>query len=146
MNDEENEEKIEYEKVFNFLDKSKRRRITPNDVILGLGVLGKICSLNERRKIETEAKLYDLQSFINICQEKVEFNNIEYNLMIFLKSFECKEKPGYINKQKISFIMKKYDFDRFIKDKKINELIREVTNNTSEEYVNIKMLVKEFLG
>ena len=117
MNDEENEEKIEYEKVFNFLDKSKRRRITPNDVILGLGVLGKICSLNERRKIETEAKLYDLQSFINICQEKVEFNNIEYNLMIFLKSFECKEKPGYINKQKISFIMKKYDFDRFIKDK-----------------------------
>ena len=144
INDEENEEIMEYKKVFNFLDKNKRKRITASDAIIGLGALGKICSLKERTKIENEAKLYDLESFINLCQEYINFNEIENNLNSFLRSFESKEKPGYISKQNISFIMKKYDFDRNIKDKKINELIREVSNEYDEHYIKTESLVKEF--
>ena len=143
--DEENEEKLEYERVFKFLDKNNRRRIGANDVIIGLGALGKICSEKEKRKIENNSNYYNLESFINLCEEMIDFNDIENNLMLFLYSYESKEKPGYIDKQKISFIMKKYDFERHIKDKNINEIIREVTNDTNENYVNIESLVKEFL-
>ena len=143
--DEENEENLEYERVFKFLDKNNRRRIGANDVIIGLGALGKICSEKEKRKIENNSNYYNLESFINLCKEMIDFNDIENNLMIFLYSYESKEKPGYIDKQKISFIMKKYDFERHIKDKNINEIIREVTNDTNENYVNIESLVKEFL-
>ena len=143
--DEENEEKLEYERVFKFLDKNNRRRIGANDVIIGLGALGKICSEKEKRKIENNSNYYNLESFINLCKEMIDFNDIENNLMLFLYSYESKEKPGYIDKQKISFIMKKYDFERHIKDKNINEMIREVTNDTNENYVNIESLVKEFL-
>jgi Ca2+-binding EF-hand superfamily protein len=136
---------MEYEKVFNFLDKNKRKKIFADDVIIGLGALGKICSLEERRKIEEETKYYDLESFINICKELVDFNNMENNLQSFLLSFESKEKPGYIKKEKIVSIIKKFDFDRYLRDKKINELIREVSRDNNDDYINIDTLVKEFL-
>ena len=145
MNETDDDERMEYEKVFNFLDKNKRKKIFADDVIIGLGALGKICSLEERRKIEEETKYYDLESFINICKELVDFNNMENNLQSFLLSFESKEKPGYIKKEKIVSIIKKFDFDRYLRDKKINELIREVSRDNNDDYINIDTLVKEFL-
>ena len=112
---------------------------------MGLGVLGKICSLEERQKIENGAKYYDLESFIKLCKEKIDYNNIETNLLKFLRSFESRKKHGYVDKEMIFTLIKKYDFDRNIKDKKINELIKEVTNDNNEDYINIESLVKEFL-
>lgn len=145
MSDIDDDESLEYEKVFNFLDRNKRKRIYSNDVIMGLGVLGKICSLEERQKIENGAKYYDLESFIKLCKEKIDYNNIETNLLKFLRSFESRKKPGYVDKEMIFTLIKKYDFDRNIKDKKINELIKEVTNDNNEDFINIESLVKEFL-
>ena len=145
-NEDEYDERLEYEKVFNFLDKNKRKKIFASDAILGLGALGKICTLEERKEIENNSKYYDLESFINLCQEKIEYNDIETNLISIIKSFESKEKPGYIKKQKIFAIIKKFDFDRNLKEKKINELMREVSNDVNEDYINIETLVKEFLS
>jgi hypothetical protein len=145
-NEDEYDERLEYEKVFNFLDKNKRKKIFASDAILGLGALGKMCSLEERKEIENNSKYYDLESFINLCQEKIEYNNIESNLISLIKSFESKEKPGYIKKQKMFAIIKKFDFDRNLKEKKINELMREVSNDVNEDYINIETLVKEFLS
>jgi len=145
-NEDENDEILEYEKVFNFLDKNKRKKIFASEAILGLGALGKICTLEERKEIENNSKYYDLESFINLCQEKIEYNDIETNLISIIKSFESKEKPGYIKKQKIFAIIKKFDFDRNLKEKKINELVREVSNDVNEDYINIETLVKEFLS
>ena len=145
-NEDENDERLEYEKVFNFLDKNKRKKIFANEAILGLGALGKICTLEERKEIENNSKYYDLESFINLCQEKIEYNDIETNLISIIKSFESKEKPGYIKKQKIFVIIKKFDFDRNLKEKKINELVKEVSNDVNEDYINIDTLVKEFLS
>ena len=145
-NEDENDERLEYEKVFNFLDKNKRKKIFASDAILGLGALGKICTLEERKEIENNSKYYDLESFINLCQEKIEYNDIETNLISIIKSFESKEKPGYIKKQKMFAIIKKFDFDRNLKEKKINELVREVSNDVNEDYINIETLVKEFLS
>ena len=68
------------------------------------------------------------------------------NLRNFLYSFQSRKKPGYIKKDKIFYILKKYDFDRNLKEKKINELVREVCQNKNENYINIKTLVKEFLS
>ena len=146
MDEDDLAQRIEYEKVFNFLDKNKRKKILADDVILGLGVLGKICTLEERTQIENDSKYYDLESFINLCQEKIDFNNVEMNLKNFLYSFQSRKKPGYIKKDKIFYILKKYDFDRNLKEKKINELVREVCQNKNENYINIKTLVKEFLS
>jgi hypothetical protein len=145
-NEDEYDERLEYEKVFNFLDKNKRKKIFASEAILGLGALGKICTLEERKEIENNSKYYDLESFINLCQEKIEYNDIETNLISIIKSFESKEKPGYIKKQKIFYIIKKYDFDRNLKEKKINELVREVSNDINDDYINIETLVKEFLS
>lgn len=145
-NEDENDERLEYEKVFNFLDKNKRKKIFASEAILGLGALGKICTLEERKEIENNSKYYDLESFINLCQEKIEYNDIETNLISIIKSFESKEKPGYIKKQKMFAIIKKFDFDRNLKEKKINELMREVSNDVNEDYINIETLVKEFLS
>ena len=146
MDEDDLAQRIEYEKVFNFLDKNKRKKILADDAILGLGVLGKICTLEERTQIENDSKYYDLESFINLCQEKIDFNNVEMNLKNFLYSFQSRKKPGYIKKDKIFYILKKYDFDRNLKEKKINELVREVCQNKNENYINIKTLVKEFLS
>ena len=145
-NEDEYDERLEYEKVFNFLDKNKRKKIFASEAILGLGALGKICTLEERKEIENNSKYYDLESFINLCQEKIEYNDIETNLISIIKSFESKEKPGYIKKQKMFAIIKKFDFDRNLKEKKINELMREVSNDVNEDYINIETLVKEFLS
>ena len=145
-NNDEYDERLEYEKVFNFLDKNKRKKIFASDAILGLGALGKICTLEERKEIENNSKYYDLESFINLCKEKIEYNDIETNLISIIKSFESKEKPGYIKKQKMFAIIKKFDFDRNLKEKKINELMREVSNDVNEDYINIETLVKEFLS
>ena len=145
-NEEEYYERLEYEKVFNFLDKNKRKKIFASEAILGLGALGKICTLEERKEIENNSKYYDLESFINLCQEKIEYNDIETNLISIIKSFESKEKPGYIKKQKMFAIIKKFDFDRNLKEKKINELVKEVSNDVNENYINIDTLVKEFLS
>ena len=145
-NEDEYDERLEYENVFNFLDKNKRKKIFASDAILGLGALGKICTLEERKEIENNSKYYDLESFINLCQEKIEYNDIATNLISIIKSFESKEKPGYIKKQKMFAIIKKFDFDRNLKEKKINELVREVSNDVNEDYINIETLVKEFLS
>ena len=145
-NEDEYDERLEYEKVFNFLDKNKRKKIFASEAILGLGALGKICTLEERKEIENNSKYYDLESFINLCQEKIEYNDIETNLISIIKSFESKEKPGYIKKQKMFAIIKKFDFDRNLKEKKINELVREVSNDVNEDYIDIETLVKEFLS
>ena len=145
-NEDEYDERLEYEKVFNFLDKNKRKKIFASDAILGLGALGKICTLEERKEIENNSKYYDLESFINLCQEKIEYNDIETNLISIIKSFESKEKPGYIKKQKMFAIIKKFDFDKYLKEKKINELVKEVSNDVNEDYINIDTLVKEFLS
>ena len=146
MDSDDNIQVNEYEKVFNFLDKNKKKKISADDVILGLGALGKICTLEEKAQIESDSNYYDLESFINICQEKVDLNNIEMNLRNFLYSFQSKKKPGYIKRDKIFYILKKYDFERNIKEKKINELIKEVSQNNNENYISIKTLVNEFLS
>ena len=143
--DTESDQILEYERIFNFLDKNKKKKLSSNDVILALGSLGKACTLEEKLEIINGAKFYNLESFIEICKNKVEYNDIESNLISYFKTYESRKKPGYILKQKIYFLIKKFDFDKNIKDKKINELIKEVSNNNDNEYINIELLVKEFL-
>ena len=45
------EEKNECRKIFNYLDKNKDNKLNLNEVILGLGALGKICTVKEQKKI-----------------------------------------------------------------------------------------------
>ena len=136
------ENKKECERIFNYLDKYKDNRLNVNQVILGLAALGKICSLNETKKIENKSKFYDLQAFLKLCVEIVDFKNMENNLISYIKILESKDKYGYISIQNLSFVLKK--FDENITEKEINEIIREV-GDEQEGYINIENLLKELL-
>ena len=132
----------ECERIFNYLDKYKDNRLNSNQVILGLAALGKICSFNEQKKIENKSKFYDLDGFIKLCVEKVDFKNMENNLISYIKILENKDKIGYISIKNLSFVLKK--FDENITNKEINEIIREV-GDEQEGYINIENLLKELL-
>ena len=126
------ENKNECERIFNFLDKYKDNRLSVNQVILGLAALGKICTFNEQKQIENKSKFYDLHGFIKLCKEKVDFKNMENNLISYIKILESKDKYGYISIQNLSFVLKK--FDENITEKEINEIIREV-GDEQEGYI-----------
>ena len=136
------ENKKECERIFEHLDKHKENNLDINQVLLGLGALGKIWILKEQKEIENKYGFYDLNNFLNICSEKVDFNNLDSNLISYFKFLENKEKPGYISIQNLKFILKK--FDEKITDKEINEIVREV-GDVEEGNINIEQLVKEFL-
>ena len=136
------ENKKECERIFEHLDKDKENNLDINQVLLGLGALGKICTLKEQKEIENKYGFYDLNNFLNICSEKVDFNNLDSNLISYFRILENKDKPGYISIQNLKFILKK--FDENITDKEINEIVREV-GDVEEGNVNIEQLVKEFL-
>ena len=142
MSDLSEEHKKECERIFEHLDTRKENNIDINKVLLGLGALGKICTLKEQKEIENKYGFYDLNNFLNICSEKVDFNNLDSNLISYFRILEKKDKPGYISIQNLKFILKK--FDEKITDKEINEIVREV-GDVEEGNVNIEQLVKEFL-
>ena len=142
MTEATDEDKSECKKVFNYLDTNKDKKLNADEVILGLGALGKICSMREQKNIRSKAKYFDLEAFINICEEIVNFKNLENNLISFFDILEIKDKKGYINEQDLRFILKK--FDENITDKGINDVIKEVGDDSG--YINIEYLVKELLG
>lgn len=142
MTEVTDENKSECIKVFNYLDTNKDKKLNADEVILGLGALGKICSLKEQKNIRNKAKYFDLETFINICEEEVNFKNLENNLISYFDILEIKDKKGYINEQDLRFILKK--FDENITDKGINDVIKEVGDDSG--YINIEYLVKELLG
>lgn len=136
------DDKSECKKVFNYLDTNKDKKLNADEVILGLGALGKICSMKEQKNIRSKAKYFDLEAFINICEEEVNFKNLENNLISYFDILEIKDKKGYINEQDLKFILKK--FDENISEKGINDVIKEVGDDSG--YINIELLVKELLG
>ena len=136
------EEINECKRIFTFLDKKKDNKLNINQVILGLGLLGKICTLNEQKKIESKFKYYDLDNFINLCAEKINFKDLGTNLITFFKILENKEKPRYISNENLIFVLKK--FDNNITNKEINEIIKEVGDD-HDGYINIEMLIRELL-
>ena len=136
------EEKSECERVFNYLDKNKDQKLNIEEVILGLGTLGKICSVKEQKKIESKGSLFDLEAFIEICEQKVDFKNLDNNLISYFEILESKERPGYISVKNLKYILKK--FDENISDKKIKDIVKEV-GEESDEFINIEELVKEML-
>ena len=142
MSNFSDEDKNECERIFNYLDKNKDNKLNINQVLLGLAALGKICTYNEQKKIENKYKSYDLNNFLKICAEKVNFRNIDFNLISYFKILESKDKPGYITNENLNFILKK--FDENITEKQINDIVREIEDE--EGNINIEQLVSEFIN
>ena len=46
------EQKDECEKIFKFLDKDKDNQISSRDLIVGLGILGKVCTMFEQKNFK----------------------------------------------------------------------------------------------
>ena len=75
------EQKDECEKIFKFLDKDQDNKLSSREIILGLGVLGKVCTMVEQKNIRNEHAECDLDTFFNICSEKVNFKNTEIEMV-----------------------------------------------------------------
>ena len=136
------EQKEECERLFKFLDKDQDNQLTGRELIIGLGVLGKVCTMAEQKNLINVHKECDLDTFLNICAEKVNFKNVDIEQVKSFKVLESPEKPGYISKKDFIFILKK--FNENITDKDINDIIKEVGSN-AEGYINLENLAKEML-
>ena len=136
------EQKEECERLFKFLDKDKDNQLTARELIIGLGVLGKVCTMLEQKNLSNEHRKCDLDTFLNICAEKVNFKNTDIEMAKSFKILESKEKPGFISKKDFIFILEK--FNKGITDKDINDIIKEV-GTTGDGYINLENLAKEML-
>ena len=136
------EQKEECERLFKFLDKDQDNQLTGRELIIGLGVLGKVCTMSEQKNLINVHSQCDLDTFLNICAEKVNFKNTDIEMVKSFKILESKEKPGFISKKDFIFILKK--FNENITDKDINDIIKEVGSN-AEGYINLENLAKEML-
>ena len=136
------EQKEECERLFKFLDQDKDNKITSRELIIGLGVLGKVLTVFEQKNLRNEYHECDLDTFLNICAEKVNFKNVDIELVKSFKILESKEKPGFISQKDFIFILKK--FNENITDKDINDIIKEV-GSTGDGYINLENLAKEML-
>ena len=136
------EQKEECERLFKFLDQDKDNKISSRELIIGLGVLGNVLTVCEQKNLKNEHQECDLDTFLNICAEKINFNNVDIELVKSFKILESKEKPGFISQKDFIFILKK--FNENITDKDINDIIKEVGSN-AEGYINLENLAKEML-
>ena len=136
------EQKHEVEKLFKFLDKDKDQQLSSREVIIGLGVLGKVCTITEQKKIRGDYPTCDLDAFMNLCAEKVKFNEVDAGLVKAFSVLESKEKPGYISQKDFIFVLKQ--FIENITDKDINDIIKEVGAG-ADGYINLESLAKEML-
>ena len=136
------EQKEECERLFKFLDKNHDNQLNGRELIIGLGVLGKVCTMAEQKNLRNEHPECDLDTFLNICAEKINFKNVDIEMVKSFKILESKEKPGFISKQDFIFILKK--FNEGITEKDISDIIKEV-GTTGDGYINLENLAKEML-
>ena len=136
------EQQHECEKLFKFLDKDKDGQLTSRQVIIGLGVLGKTCTITEQKKIIYDFPSCDLDGFMSLCAEKVTFSEVDAKIVKAFNILESKEKPGYISQRDFIFVLKR--FVENITDKDVNDIIKEVGAGP-DGYINLENLAKEML-
>ena len=136
------EQKNEVEKVFKFLDKEKKELLTGRQVIIGLGVLGKTCTIKEKKQIKNDYSNCDLDTFMNLCAEHVKFNEVDAKIVKAFNILESKEKPGFISQKDFIFVLKR--FIENITDKDINDITKEVGVG-DDGYINLESLAREML-
>ena len=135
-------EKAECEKLFHYLDKDNDDQLTSRELIVGLGVLGRNTTIVEQKKIEKEHPFCNLETFLEICAEKVKFDEVEISLIKSFSILESKEKPGYISQKDFIYILKQ--FIKNITSKDINDIIKEVGSDP-DGYINLENMAKEML-
>ena len=136
------EQKKECEKLFKFLDKDNDQQLTGREVVIGLGVLGKTCTITEQNKIKNDYTNCDLEAFMGLCAEKVNFSEVDSNLVKSFSFLESQEKPGFISQKDFIFVLKRF-FEN-ITDKDINDITKEVGVG-DDGYINLEGLAKEML-
>ena len=136
------EQKKECEKLFKFLDKDNDQQLTGREVVIGLGELGKTCTITEQNKIKSDYTNCDLEAFMGLCAEKVNFSEVDSNLVKSFSFLESAEKPGFISQKDFIFVLKRF-FEN-ITDKDINDITKEVGVG-DDGYINLEGLAKEML-
>lgn len=127
--------------IFQFLDKNNDEKISPQELIYGLGILGKNLSNKETKKILKEYFDCDLDGFINICQEKVDFKEADKSMAEAFNIIESKEKPGYISQKDFIFVLRR--FNETITDKDVNDIVKEIGEEGG--YISLNKLARDML-
>ena len=127
--------------VFNFLDKNKDGLLSIKELEYALGVFGCKLKQKEYNQFEKESKTFSLERFLEICLEKVDFSKMQDSMVDAFKLFQS-DKPGFIKKKDLIFILKSYN--EKITDKDINDIIKEA-NPDKDGYINYEEFAKEML-
>lgn len=134
-------QKKECTDVFNFIDKNKDGQISIKELEYALGILGRNLKQKEYDELVKEGKSFGLERFLEICLDKVDFAKMEESMIDAFKILQS-DKPGFIKKKDLIFILKSYN-DK-ISEKDVNEIIKEA-NPDKDGYINIEDFAKEML-
>ncbi len=135
------EQKKEYINVFNFIDKDKDGILSIQELEYALGVLGTYLKKKEFDELEKESSSYNLEKFLEVCQNKVDYNKIESSMIESFKILES-DKEGFISQKDLISILKKYN--EKISDKDIKDIIKEAQPDKNG-YININDLAKDMI-
>ena len=137
-----NEDQIkECTNVFNFLDNDKDGKLSIQELEYALGVLGRFLQKKEYDALENESTTFDLEQFLEICKNMVDFNNIENSMIESFKILEG-EKEGFIKEKDLIGILKRYN--EKISDKDIKDIIKEAQPD-KDGYININDLARDMI-
>lgn len=134
-------QKEQCQKVFEFLDTDKDEKLTPRQVIYGLGILGRTLSNKEQKKILKDFFDCDIDGFCALCAEKVDFKAVDRSMANAFEIIQDKDKPGYISQKDFIFVLKR--FNEATTDKDINDIVNEVGGDGG--YINLQKLAREML-
>jgi Ca2+-binding EF-hand superfamily protein len=130
-----------YQIKFNFIDKDKDGILSIQELEYALGVLGTYLKKKEFDELEKESSSYNLEKFLEVCQNKVDYNKIESSMIESFKILES-DKEGFISQKDLISILKKYN--EKISDKDIKDIIKEAQPDKNG-YININDLAKDMI-
>lgn len=130
-----------YQIKFNFIDKDKDGILSIQELEYALGVLGTYLKKKEFDELEKESTSYIIEKFLEVCQNKVDYNKIESSMIESFKILES-DKEGFISQKDLISILKKYN--EKISDKDIKDIIKEAQPDKNG-YININDLAKDMI-
>ncbi|MCQ2820468.1 MAG: EF-hand domain-containing protein [archaeon] len=138
MNEDQKQQCTE---VFNFLDEEKKGVLNKLQVEYGLGMLGKRLRKKDLEKVAGSGGI-DLDNFIEICQNNVDFSQVDNSLINAFKIFDP-DNSGFITKKDLATILKSYQPE--ISKKDIDNITKEA-NPDSDGKIDYIQFAKDMLA
>lgn len=135
------EQKAQCTEIFQLIDKKKTGQLTMIQLEYALGVLGKQIRKKDLQKIYGDGEI-NLEKFFEICEQQVDFNQVENSLIDAFKILDPKN-TGYITTKDLAFVLRHYQEE--ISKKDIDNIIKEA-NPDPDGKIDYVQFAKDMLA